>query len=45
MEIIETGELRRIEHERTGDVEVIQSFLGIYGVGSYLSIRVALPVK
>ncbi|OSD00718.1 hypothetical protein PYCCODRAFT_1453154 [Trametes coccinea BRFM310] len=33
MEIIETGELRRIEHERTGDVEVIQSFLGIYGVG------------
>ncbi|KAI9058672.1 hypothetical protein FKP32DRAFT_1596984 [Trametes sanguinea] len=33
MEIIETGELRRIQHERTGDVEVIQSFLGIYGVG------------
>ncbi|CDO76332.1 hypothetical protein BN946_scf184795.g3 [Trametes cinnabarina] len=33
MEIIGTGELRRIDHERTEDVEVIQTFLGIYAVG------------
>ncbi|KAI0350568.1 hypothetical protein OH77DRAFT_1412881 [Trametes cingulata] len=33
MEIIETGDLRRIEHERTEDVAAIQTFLGIYGVG------------
>ncbi|KAI0369528.1 hypothetical protein BV20DRAFT_1053124 [Pilatotrama ljubarskyi] len=33
MEIIETGDLRRLEHERTEDVAAIQTFLGIYGVG------------
>ncbi|KAI0651056.1 hypothetical protein C8Q79DRAFT_931196 [Trametes meyenii] len=33
MEIIDTGHLRRIEHERTADVAAIQTFLGIYGVG------------
>ncbi|KAI5983896.1 hypothetical protein EDD15DRAFT_2178117 [Pisolithus albus] len=33
MEIINTGDLRRIEHERTDDVEVAKLFQGIYGVG------------
>ncbi|KAI5984689.1 hypothetical protein EDD15DRAFT_2511856 [Pisolithus albus] len=33
MEIINTGDLRRIEHERTDDVEVTKLFQGIYGVG------------
>ncbi|KAI6046636.1 hypothetical protein EDC04DRAFT_1485895 [Pisolithus marmoratus] len=33
MEIINTGDLRRIEHERTDDVEVTRLFQGIYGVG------------
>ncbi|KAI6117985.1 hypothetical protein F5141DRAFT_1000177 [Pisolithus sp. B1] len=35
MEIINTGDLRRIEHERTDDVEVTRLFQGIYGVGEY----------
>ncbi|KAI6113449.1 hypothetical protein EDD16DRAFT_1484052 [Pisolithus croceorrhizus] len=33
MEIINTGDLRRIEHERTDDVEATRLFQGIYGVG------------
>lgn len=33
MEIIETGELRRIGYERTADVEATTIFQGIYGVG------------
>lgn len=33
MEIVETGNLRRIEHERTEDVASVQAFLGVYGVG------------
>ncbi|KAI0772384.1 DNA polymerase beta palm-domain-containing protein [Trametes elegans] len=33
MEIIQTGELRRIGHERTPDVAVVNLFRGIYGVG------------
>ncbi|KAI6003223.1 hypothetical protein F5J12DRAFT_783656 [Pisolithus orientalis] len=33
MEIINTGDLRRIEHERTDGVEVTRLFQGIYGVG------------
>ncbi|TFK73093.1 hypothetical protein BDN72DRAFT_762389 [Pluteus cervinus] len=33
MEIIETGKLRRIQFERTEDVEVTRMFQGIYGVG------------
>ncbi|KAH8831214.1 hypothetical protein DL96DRAFT_814297 [Flagelloscypha sp. PMI_526] len=34
MEIIETGDLRRIAHETTEDVLVTRIFTGIYGVGS-----------
>jgi DNA polymerase lambda len=33
MEIIETGNLRRIEYEKTDDVIAINLFQGIYGVG------------
>ncbi|PCH43258.1 hypothetical protein WOLCODRAFT_132716 [Wolfiporia cocos MD-104 SS10] len=33
MEILETGDLRRIYHERTDDVDVVNLFMGIYGVG------------
>ena len=34
MEIIETGELRRIAFENTEDVEAAKIFTGIYGVGT-----------
>lgn len=33
MEIIETGQLRRIEYEKTDDIEVIRLFQGVYGAG------------
>ncbi|KAJ7832829.1 hypothetical protein B0H13DRAFT_236665 [Mycena leptocephala] len=33
MEIIETGDLRRISYENTADVQIRQTFQGIYGVG------------
>ncbi|KZV66602.1 hypothetical protein PENSPDRAFT_654747 [Peniophora sp. CONT] len=33
MEIIRTGDLRRINHERTDDFVTMQLFQGIYGVG------------
>lgn len=33
MEIIETGDLRRIGYEKTDDVEAVNLFQGIYGVG------------
>ncbi len=33
MEIVNTGALERINHERTEDVEVVNIFKGIYGVG------------
>ncbi|KAG6331664.1 hypothetical protein ID866_7425 [Astraeus odoratus] len=33
MEIINTGNLRRIEYERTDDVKVTRLFQGVYGVG------------
>lgn len=33
MEIIETGNLRRIGYEKTDDVTAINLFQGIYGVG------------
>ncbi|KAI0659500.1 hypothetical protein C8Q70DRAFT_915132 [Cubamyces menziesii] len=39
MEIIETGNLRRIEHERTEDVAAIQLFQGIYGVGANTAMK------
>lgn len=36
MEILETGNLRRIGYEKTDDVRAITLFQGIYGVGRYL---------
>lgn len=33
MDILQTGDLRRIGYEKTEDVEVINVFQGIYGVG------------
>ncbi|CAL1698496.1 unnamed protein product [Somion occarium] len=33
MEIIETGDLRRLHYERTGDIKIVETFRGIYGVG------------
>ncbi|KAH9886677.1 hypothetical protein C8Q73DRAFT_714869 [Cubamyces lactineus] len=39
MEIIETGNLRRIEHERTEDVAAVQLFQGIYGVGANTAMK------
>jgi DNA polymerase lambda len=33
MEILQTGDLRRINYERTDAVEVTRLFQGIYGVG------------
>lgn len=33
MEILETGDLKRIELENTEDVEIINLFQGVYGVG------------
>ena len=33
MEIIQTGALERINYERTEDVEAVNVFKGIYGVG------------
>ncbi|OAX37687.1 hypothetical protein K503DRAFT_692911, partial [Rhizopogon vinicolor AM-OR11-026] len=37
MEIIETGNLRRIGYEKTDDVTAINLFQGIYGVGRQIS--------
>ncbi|KAG1732642.1 uncharacterized protein EDB91DRAFT_1057918 [Suillus paluster] len=37
MEIIETGDLRRIGYEKTDDVEAINLFQGIYGVGRQIA--------
>ncbi|KDQ56029.1 hypothetical protein JAAARDRAFT_79538 [Jaapia argillacea MUCL 33604] len=35
MEILETGELRRIDYENTDDVKATHIFQGIYGVGQH----------
>lgn len=35
MEIINTGNLKRIEHENTEDVKVIKLFQGVFGVGGF----------
>ncbi len=40
MEIVNTGALERINHERTEDVEVVNIFKGIYGVGEFGSLKV-----
>lgn len=37
MEIIETGDLRRIGYEKTDDVEAVNLFQGIYGVGRQIA--------
>ena len=42
MEIINTGDLRRIAHENTDDVKVTRMFLGIYGVGEFPLILLLL---
>ncbi|KAF8339275.1 DNA polymerase lambda [Amanita rubescens] len=39
MEIIETGELRRIEYEKTDDVEVTRLFQGVYGAGQATAFK------
>ncbi|KIM81993.1 hypothetical protein PILCRDRAFT_820879 [Piloderma croceum F 1598] len=39
MEIIQTGGLRRIAFENTGDVEAAKIFTGIYGVGQTIAYR------
>lgn len=36
MEIIETGRLRRLEHEANEEVGIIVAFQGIYGVGKWI---------
>lgn len=38
MEIINTGSLRRIQYENTGDVEAVKLFTGIYGVGELITL-------
>ncbi|EGO20224.1 hypothetical protein SERLADRAFT_452929 [Serpula lacrymans var. lacrymans S7.9] len=38
MEIIKTGDLRRIEYERTEDIEATTIFQGIYGVGRQIAL-------
>ncbi|KAH9929394.1 uncharacterized protein B0H18DRAFT_996945 [Fomitopsis serialis] len=39
IEILQTGELRRIGYERTEDVEAINMFQGIYGVGRQTAFK------
>lgn len=43
MEILQTGDLQRINYERTDDVQVTQLFQGIYGVGMWPSLMY-LPI-
>lgn len=38
IEILQTGNLRRIGYEKTEDVAVISLFQGIYGVGELLKV-------
>ncbi|EEB92685.1 hypothetical protein MPER_08770, partial [Moniliophthora perniciosa FA553] len=39
MEIIETGDLKRLKYERTDMVEVLQLLQGIYGVGQSTAVK------
>ncbi|TRM63113.1 hypothetical protein BD626DRAFT_431710 [Schizophyllum amplum] len=39
MEIIHTGNLRRLHHEHTEDVDVLRLFQGIYGVGQATAVN------
>lgn len=46
MEIIQTGSLERINYERTEDVEAVNIFKGIYGVGeSQINCTNSLCIK
>jgi DNA polymerase lambda len=38
VEILQTGDLRRIGYEKTEDVEITRLFQGIYGVGKAASL-------
>jgi hypothetical protein len=38
MEIIATGQLRRIEYEKTDDIEVMRLFQGVYGAGQFSDV-------
>ena len=42
MEIINTGDLRRIKYENTEDVAATRIFQGIYGVGKYPSLSLLI---
>lgn len=43
MEIINTGNLRRLKYEDDEEVKVIKLFLGIYGVGACPSLHLRGP--
>ena len=47
-EIIETGALERLDYEKTEDVQVLMTFMGVYGVGeccfAFAQLRVLLKV-
>ena len=43
-EILQTGELRRINYEKTKDVEVGRLFQGIYGVGMIYRLSNFVPI-
>jgi len=44
MEIINTGNLKRIEHENTEDVKVNKLFQGVFGVGGLLRLLLNPPL-
>lgn len=44
MEVVQTGGLRRIDYEKTDDVEAMQLFQGIYGVGMSLMHLISVHV-
>lgn len=43
MEVINTGNLKRIGHENTEDVKVIKLFQGVFGVGGSYVYSLILP--
>lgn len=42
MEIIATGQLRRIEYEKTDDIEVMRLFQGVYGAGQLSDVHLPM---
>ena len=44
MEIINTGDLKRIGHENTEDVKVNKLFQGVFGVGGFLRLLLNSPL-